>query len=111
MPDDGFNIGPLDQQVMLAILQLRPRAYGVSIQDLIHGATDREYTLGAIYASLGRLEDKGYTTSKLGESTPERGGRAKIYFDLTPPGLQALRQSLEVIDCLRRPIRVKEALA
>lgn len=102
------ELGQLDQQVMLAILRQQPTAYGVSIQELIKERTDREYSVGAIYASLERLEEKGYVKSKQGEPTAERGGRAKLYFNLTAPGQATLQRSLRAIDKLRRGIRWSE---
>ena len=105
------ELNPLDQQVLLAILRLRPGAYGVSIQALIEERTGRSYSIGAIYAALDRLEDKGFVKRRAGEPTPERGGRAKLYFDLTAPGQGALQQSLRAIDAMRKGLRQKEAFA
>ncbi len=109
MPNASTDIGPLDQQVMLAIMRQQPKAYGVSIQQLIEERTGREYSVGAIYASLDRLEDRGYVASKPGEPTAERGGRAKLYFKLTSPGQAALQRSLRAIDSMRRGVRWAEA--
>lgn len=105
------DIGQLDQQVMLAILRQQPLAYGVSIQQEIHKRTSRDYSIGAIYAALDRLEEKGYVASKAGEPTAERGGRAKLYFNLTAPGQAALSQSLRALDRLRRGLRIAEVPA
>ena len=105
------GIGPLDQQVMLAIMRKRPHAYGVSIQQYIHDRTGHNYSIGAVYASLDRLEEKGYIASKQGEPTAERGGRAKLFFNLTAPGQAALQHSLRSVDQLRRGIRWAEAPA
>src|SRR6266851_3649528 len=77
------QIGQLEQLVMLAILRLRPEAYGVALQKELKTRTGREYSVGAIYAVLDKLEGKGFVKSKQGEATPERGGRAKLYFNLT----------------------------
>lgn len=104
------DLGILDQHIMLAIIRLRPNAYGVSIQKLIEDRTARAYSIGAIYAGLDRLEEKGLLRSKVGEPTSERGGRAKLYFDLTAPGQLALSNSLRAIDAMRGR-RVKEAFA
>jgi PadR family transcriptional regulator PadR len=105
------ELGVLDQQLMLAILRLRPRAYGVSIQQVIEDKTKRNYSIGAIYAGLGRLEEKGFIRSKAGEPTAERGGRAKLYFDLTAPGQVVLSNSLRAIDSMRQGRRGKELFA
>ena len=105
------DLNVLDQHLMLAILRLRPGAYGVAIQKWIEERTGRKYSVGAIYAGLDRLEEKGYARSKPGESTPERGGRAKLYFNVTAPGVYALRQSLQSLDAMRKGISGKEVLA
>jgi PadR family transcriptional regulator PadR len=108
MKDD---LGILDQHLMLAIIRLRPAAYGISIQQLIEKRTKRDYSLGAIYAGLGRLEEKGYLRSREGEPTAERGGRAKLFFDLTAPGQRALASSLRALDSMRPGRREQEAFA
>jgi DNA-binding PadR family transcriptional regulator len=95
------QIGQLEQLVMLAILRLRPEAYGVALQKELKNRTGREYSVGAIYAVLDKLEGKGFVKPKPGEATPERGGRAKLYFNLTATGAAALQASLKAIDNLR----------
>lgn len=66
--------------VLLAILRLDGRAYGVTIQEEIHARTDRDPAPGALCTTLDRLEDKGLITSRLGDPTPQRGGRASVIF-------------------------------
>ena len=105
------DLGVLDQQLVLAILRLRPGAYGVALQACIEERTGRNYSVGAIYAALERLEQKGFVVSKRGEPTHERGGRAKIYFDVTAPGQRALRNALSAIDELRRGTKLQGAFA
>src|SRR6266436_2342563 len=100
------QIGQLEQLVMLAILRLRPEAYGVALQKELKTRTGREYSVGAIYAVLDKLEGKGFVKPKQGEATPERGGRAKLYFNLTAPGQAALQASLKAIDNLRSNTRL-----
>jgi DNA-binding PadR family transcriptional regulator len=95
------QIGQLEQLVLLAILRLQPVAYGISLQKELKLRTKREYSIGAIYAVLDKLERKGFVKTKQGEATPERGGRAKLYFNLTAPGQSALQASLNAIDKLR----------
>jgi PadR family transcriptional regulator PadR len=95
------QISQLEQLTMLAILRLRQGAYGVAIQKELKAETGREYSVGAIYAVLDKLEGKGFVKAKQGEATPERGGRAKLYFNLTAAGRATLRASLQAIDNLR----------
>jgi|SRR4051794_12863599 PadR family transcriptional regulator PadR len=98
MPD---QIGQFEQLVLLAILRKQPTAYGVSIQEELRARTTREYSVGAIYATLDRLEKKGFVKTKQGEATAQRGGRRKLYFSLTAPGQSVLEASLNALDSLR----------
>jgi DNA-binding PadR family transcriptional regulator len=65
----------------------------VPIRQEIEERTGRVLTVGALYRTLDRLEDKGYVTSWFGDPTPERGGRAKRHFKVRPAGIRALRAS------------------
>lgn len=86
-------LGGFELQVLLAIMQLGENAYGVPISDTIEEASGREVAAGSIYITLDRLEAKGLVASRLGESTPERGGRAKTYFQVTGKGVRAARHA------------------
>ena len=88
------NLGEFEQIVLLAILRLEAAgAYGVSIRREIAERTQRNPSPGAIYTTLDRLEGKRLLKSFVGEATPERGGRAKRYYQATPRGLSALRRA------------------
>ena len=63
------------------------------IADAIEAASGRDVAAGSIYITLDRLESKGFVTARVGESTPERGGRAKTYFRITGRGVRAVRQA------------------
>jgi DNA-binding PadR family transcriptional regulator len=104
-----MELTALEQHLMLAILRLQPNAYGVAIQGHIKDRTGREPSTGSVYASLDRLEEKGFVTSRQGEPTAERGGKRKLYFTITALGQGALRQSLQAINSLSRGLRWKEA--
>src|SRR3954468_22399747 len=84
-------LGGFELQVLLAVMRLGDDAYGVPIADTIEQASGRDIAAGSIYTPLDRLEAKGPVTSQLGESTPERGGRAKTYFHVTGKGVRAVR--------------------
>jgi PadR family transcriptional regulator PadR len=86
-------LGEFEQVVLLAILRLGDTAYGVTIRKEIAAQTDREPTPGALYTTLDRMEAKGLITSKLGEATPERGGRPKRYVKVTAKGLEAISRA------------------
>ena len=70
-------LGDLEQIVLLAILRLGTEAYGTTIQKEIEDRAGRSASVGALYTVLGRLEEKGYVSSRLSDPTPERGGRAQ----------------------------------
>ena len=87
------DLGDMEHLVLLAVLRLGGEAYGIPILDEVTARSGREVSKATVYVALKRLEQKGLVTSRLGESTPERGGRAKRYFKLRPAGLRALRDS------------------
>lgn len=88
------SLGQFEQLVLTAILVLEENAYGVTIHAEVETlSAPRQAALGAVYATLDRLEDKGLVSSLLSDPTPERGGRAKRYYRLEEPGLQALREA------------------
>jgi PadR family transcriptional regulator PadR len=86
-------LGNFELMVMLALIRLGESAYGVPISHEIEEKSGREVALGSVYAALERLEGKGFVSSSLGEPTPERGGRAKTYFRVTPRGFQQARET------------------
>ncbi|HZM61591.1 MAG TPA: helix-turn-helix transcriptional regulator [Vicinamibacterales bacterium] len=86
-------LGEFEQVVLLAILRLGPEAYGVTIRREIAACTERDPAPGALYTTLDRLEDKGLVTSRYGDPTPERGGRAKRYFTVTARGVRAVARA------------------
>jgi PadR family transcriptional regulator PadR len=95
MPD--VILGEFEQLVLLALVRQADDAYGVSICQDIIDRTGREVSLGAVYKTLERLQDKGLVRSRVGEPTPERGGRRKKYYLLQAAGQRALRQSIQAI--------------
>ena len=90
-------LGELEQVVMLATLRLGEDGYGVSIQDAVKRSTSRDLTLGTIHKTLVRLEDKGFIASRMGESSPHRGGRRKRHYRVTPAGLKTLKASIAAL--------------
>lgn len=87
------NLGEFEQIVLLAIMRLGDQAYGVAIRDEIRQRTGRNTAPGALYTTLDRLEQKGLVTSRLGEPTPERGGRAKRYYAVSAAGAEAVERA------------------
>lgn len=86
-------LSQLELMVLLAILRIRENAYGIVIAREIELHSGRDVALAGIYAALERLEEKGLVRSELGAPTPERGGKARTYFDVTSIGLKAVRSA------------------
>ncbi len=81
-----------DELVLIAILKLGAAAYCVPILDQIEQMTHKKWTLGGIYIPLYRLEERGYLESELGNPSKERGGKRKRFYQVTPAGLEALKE-------------------
>ena len=86
--------------ILLATLRVGEEAYGVPIAREIEQTGGRSVALAAVYAALDRLERNGLVTSTLGETTPERGGRAKKIFEVTNDGLRAVKQTQQALVAL-----------
>lgn len=86
-------IGEFEELVLLAIIKLGANAYGVGIHDALQDATGRSFSIGALYTTLSRLEEKGLVSSWEGEATRERGGRVKRYYEVLASGQRALREA------------------
>jgi len=86
-------LGEFEHIVVLALLRLEDRAYGVTVRREIEFRTQREVSIGAVYATLDRLETKGYVKSRHGDPTPERGGRSKRFFRVTAKGVAAANRT------------------
>ncbi|MFO1183235.1 MAG: PadR family transcriptional regulator [Bauldia sp.] len=104
-----MGLSSLEQHILLAVLRQAPGAYGVSIQDCLKEITGRAPSLGAIYAALERLQRRGFLESREGEPTATRGGRRKIYFEVSGAGRAALDSSIRTIEALSQGLREKLA--
>jgi PadR family transcriptional regulator PadR len=93
----GDLLGSLEYIVLLALVQLGPAAYGMSVRREIERRTGRNLSIGAVYATLDHLEAKGLVGSIIGEPTAARGGRAKRHFRIEGAGERALRASEDAI--------------
>ncbi|NKB87051.1 MAG: PadR family transcriptional regulator [Acidobacteria bacterium] len=87
------SLGEFEQMVLLAVLRRGDDAYGAAVRDELTENTSRQIARGAMYVTLDRLERKGLLRSRMGEPTPERGGRAKRYYELSDDGRVLLRQA------------------
>lgn len=88
-----YYLGEFEEVVMLTVGVLYDEAYGVSIKKEIEARLDRKVSVGALQSALKRLEQKGYLTSREGETNAKRGGRPKRYFSLTAAGKRAIEDT------------------
>jgi PadR family transcriptional regulator, regulatory protein PadR len=91
-------LGEFEHIVLLALLRLDKQAYGVTVRREIQSRVKREVSIGAVYATLDRLEAKGYVNSYYGDPTPERGGRSKRFFRVTAEGMAAVSRTHRAIE-------------
>ena len=92
----GDKLGEFEELALLAVHALKERTYGVPVQQYMEKYTGRVVTIGAVYAALTRLEEKGYVRSVLGDATPVRGGKRKRFYEATAAGIKALHEMKRV---------------
>ena len=92
------SLGEFEQIVLLAVARLGDEAYGTTIRREIDRRVGRDVSVGALYATLERLETKGLVRTRDGEPTAQRGGRAKRFYALSAAGVRALREARSVQD-------------
>src|SRR3954464_12509398 len=93
----GDYVGEFELYVMLALAHLGEEAYGVTIRREIEARTSRTVAIGAVYATLSRLEQKGFVHFRISDPLPVQGGRARKYYNLTGAGARALRHSTRML--------------
>ena len=103
----GDRLGEFEELTLLAIRAIEPPVYAVPVQRFIARTTGRDVVMGAIYAALDRLEQKGLVRSTFGESTPEPGGKRKRLFTVTPDGMRLLKEQRRVRERIWRAIEEK----
>jgi|ERR1700728_2100687 PadR family transcriptional regulator, regulatory protein PadR len=93
-------LGEFEHIIVLALLRLGDRAYGVTVRREIEFRIKREVSIGAVYATLDRLETKGYVKSHRGDPTPQRGGRSKRFFRVTAKGVSAVNRTQRALQTM-----------
>ena len=99
-----YHLGEFEEIILLTIGILNNRAYSLSIKDEIESRLSRSVSFGALHTALKRLEEKGYLKSFAGESTEERAGRPRQYFEITAIGKKAMRYTKDTRDELWKAI-------
>ena len=93
----GDHLGAFEQLILFAIVRLGADVSTLTIRQQIEARTRRAISSGALYTALDRLETRGFLTSRLGESTPERAGKRKRLYTIEPAGARALTRSYEAL--------------
>jgi len=97
--DEENNVKDLtlnETAILLAILRLEKKAYGVAIKEDVSKFIDKKISYGTLYSYLDQLFRKGYISKSIGDPTPERGGRRKIFYKLTKKGTHALESAYKL---------------
>jgi DNA-binding PadR family transcriptional regulator len=88
-------LGDFEQRILFALIRLGADAYGVTIRQEIETRTGRPVSAGAMYTALARMEKRGLVASRLGDPTPERGGKRKRLYTVQPAGERAIARAYE----------------
>ena len=91
------SLGEFEQLVLLALLRLGPDAYGASVSTEIEEHSGRTVSVSAVHTTLDRLEEKGFVRSRLGDPTPQRGGKRKRHYQVQPAGMRALQHAIRAV--------------
>ncbi len=109
MPGRVTFLGEFEQIVLLAILHLEANAYGTTIRREIETRAGRPVSIGAAYATLDRLVEKGYLRAREEAGGPERGGRLRRFFTVTPSGVAALQEARDLQTRMWAGIQLRRA--
>jgi DNA-binding PadR family transcriptional regulator len=101
------HLGEFEQLLLLALVRLKDDAYGLRIREVIEARTGRTVSPGAVYTALDRLERRDLVSSRLGDPTPQRGGKRKRYYRLEPAGAQLLRESQDALARMARGLKLE----
>lgn len=107
----GDYLGEFEHIVLLTVRRLGDGAYGTMIRVELERVTGRSATIGAVHATLERLERKGLVSSWVGEPTAERGGKAKRHFKLEGDGVSALKNARKTLERLHAGVSLRNAIA
>jgi DNA-binding PadR family transcriptional regulator len=103
----GAYLGDLEEIVLLAVARCEPEAYGMRIRQEIEAQSGRSVAIGAVYASIERLEDKGYIKPAPAPANSNPDPRARRFFTVTPAGARAAEETAALRDRLWRGLRLR----
>ncbi|MHB8177915.1 MAG: PadR family transcriptional regulator [Vulcanimicrobiaceae bacterium] len=107
----GEYLGEFEHIVLLIVFRLGDGAYGAMIRAEIERVTGRSPAIGAVHATLKRLERKRLVSSWIGEPTAERGGKAKRHFKVEADGVSALKNARHTLERLHASVSLRDATA
>lgn len=90
------DLTKIEEMLLLAIWRLKDDAYGVKIRKHVSQILNKDFTYGNLYSALSQLSKKKYVNKALGEPTPDRRGRRKVYYTVSPRGMNALKTAREM---------------
>ena len=91
-------LGEFEQLILLAVARCTEGAYGMAIRKEMEAKAGESVSIGSVYAALDRMERKGYVSSEVGDPSPTRGGRAKRFYYLETPAIEALERARRRLD-------------
>src|SRR5579859_4473644 len=97
-------LGEFEYLILTSAARLGDAAYGAAIRQAIEDATQRRCSIGALYTTLDRLEAKGFIKTRMGDPTPQRGGRPKRIVRLTAQGARAARDFYAAVTRVSRGV-------
>ena len=102
------RLSDLEQLLLLSVVQAGDDAHAGSVRDVLKERGERKASLGSIYVTMTRLEERGMVESAMGDPTPERGGKAKRFYRVTDEGMVALHHSRRILDRMWEGVPVPE---
>jgi DNA-binding PadR family transcriptional regulator len=90
------EISKAEEMVLLAVWRSGDLAYGVTIRKQILKDTKKDYTYGTLYGLLRQIDRKGYIRKSKADPLPQKGGRGRSYYKITPAGIRALKEAAEL---------------
>lgn len=104
------HLTDLEQLLLLATLRVGDGAYAAALLDDLAETADRSVSLGTIYVTMVRLEERGLVASELGAPTAQRGGKAKRLYRVTEEGREALERARSILERMWRGVEGGETL-
>jgi len=90
------DLTKIEEILLVAIWHLKEKAYGVKIRQYVSAVVGKELTYGHLYSALNQLVIKKYVTKSVGKTPAQRLGRPRIFYSISPDGVNALKAAMEM---------------